>query len=131
MTKTIILMKIIAPIYITLWRKKYALNMNGYRNWHYRVNNALKIAYKQAIREQIEGKRIWEPYKMEMTLFYKRRADLDNIDAVISKFTNDALVEYWCVSDDNVEVFVEKLCKVWWKVKEPYMEIIISEYDKS
>jgi len=31
---------------------------------------------------------------MEMTLFYKRRADLDNIDAVISKFTNDALVEY-------------------------------------
>jgi hypothetical protein len=32
--------------------------MNGYRNWHYRVNNALKIAYKQAIREQIEGKKV-------------------------------------------------------------------------
>lgn len=61
-----------------------------------------------------------------MILYYKRKVDIDNFDSVISKFTNDALVEMGCVSDDNVEIFVEKSCKVWWKdVNNPRMEIEI------
>jgi hypothetical protein len=47
-----------------------------------------------------------------MVLYYKRKSDIDNWDAVISKFTNDALVEFGCVSDDNVDIFIEKTCKV-------------------
>jgi len=51
--------KIIAPLYVTLPRKtkadrKMIINLNNYRNWHYIISNHTKIAYKEAIADQLK-----------------------------------------------------------------------------
>lgn len=100
--------------------------MNWYRNCHYITSNDVKKIFKEIVKPQLKGKKYNTPYWLSLTIYYKRISDLDNWDAVISKFFNDALVELWCVPDDNMEYFIEKHTVVWWKdTKNPRVEINI------
>jgi CRISPR/Cas system endoribonuclease Cas6 (RAMP superfamily) len=111
------MIKVISPLHITLSKKegakKYHLNMNNYRNWHYQVSNNLKKKYKEIISWQIEGKK-FTVANMEYRLFYpdKRRRDKMNVIAVIDKFFMDALVESGCIEDDNDKYVGEVLIRV-------------------
>jgi len=124
-------MKIICPLYIELERKtmknkKVSLNMNWYRNCHFIMSNQVKIKFKEIIQDQLKWKTFKTPYGLCLTIYYARISDLDNWDAVLSKFFNDTLVELWCVPDDNMKYFIEKHTTVWGKdTKNPRMEIEI------
>jgi len=100
------MIKVILPLYIDIPRKtkkdkRYYLNINGYRNWCYIVNNQIKKKFKNKISSQLIFK-LNKP-KIEYKLFYKdkRNRDKMNIITVIDKFFMDALVESNCFKDDN------------------------------
>ena len=86
-------------------RRKFILNLNNYRNTHYRVLNNVKIKYKEFMREQIEKtikKRvdkcciIYTVYKDD-----KRHFDIGNICSIHQKFFEDAVVELGKMEDDR------------------------------
>ena len=95
------------PILITLGvktKKNYYLNLNGYRNWQFRLSNDLKRKFKEQVKDEIAKLTPVEgSCKMTFAIFYptKRLFDVDNIASVVTKFTNDALVELNILAEDN------------------------------
>ena len=107
-------MKIISPLYIDLNRKtkkdkRVYLNLNSYGNVNSFVNNEVKKAYLEAIREQIEGLVIQTPVNITYRVLKpsKRRLDKMNVVAVVSKYLLDALTKVGFWEDDNDD-FVKK-----------------------
>lgn len=104
------------PIYLIMGKKKYSLNLNVYRNLHYRTLNNLKHQFKLVVRDLV--KPIIKKTKMKTTsnslngylIIYKvykgdkRRFDIANICSVVDKFFLDALVELGYLPDDNANV---------------------------
>ena len=93
------------PLYVEMGVKKikrFHFNLNQYRNWHYQVNNNLKIKYKEIVYPQIEGQS-FEKIKLEFTHYKasKRKVDRSNVLSIHEKFFCDALVESGCLVDDN------------------------------
>lgn len=125
--------KIISPLHIDLPRvktkdKRIYLNLNTYRNLHYLVNNNVKIAYLEAIREQIEGKVIQTPVEITYRVLKgsKRRLDKMNVVSVVSKYLLDALTELKCWTDDNDEfIKTETILPTEIDKENPRVEIII------
>ena len=83
--------------------KGWILNLNQYRNTHFRTLNTVKINYKLAIEKQIkEGPK----YNKVMCIYTvypkdKRNFDLGNVCCIHQKFFEDALVELGKLPDDN------------------------------
>ena len=98
------------PLYLVRGKKKpknYWLNLNSYRNWKYHLNNDLKIQFKEAIHSSLAAlDTIKGPIRIVYTFYYpdSRRRDLDNSQAVIAKFTQDALVEEGIIPDDDYTI---------------------------
>lgn len=92
-------------------KKAHYLTLNNYRNWQFQLSNQLKKVFKietiAKIRKltPIEGGCI-----ITYTIYYptNRLFDLDNYGSVLSKFTNDVLVEAEIIEDDNYK-FVNKI----------------------
>jgi len=85
-------------------KKTYYLNLNGYRNWQFQVNNQLKKLFKITVAEDVRNlEPVGGPVRITYSIFYptKRVFDVDNIGTVISKFTMDSLVEFGILVDDN------------------------------
>lgn len=85
-------------------KKNYYLNLNGYRNWQFQLNNQLKKTFKIEVAETIRAlKPVEGKVRVSYLIFYptKRAFDIDNIGSVITKFTHDALVEFGVLEDDN------------------------------
>lgn len=85
-------------------RKKFILNLNNYRNLHYRLLNKAKILYKDIMRGQILSKnkkynRIFIMYTIYQSS--KRKFDIGNIASIHQKFFEDALVELGALEDDR------------------------------
>lgn len=104
-TKSIL---ITSPLFIdverkTMKAKRYYLNMNTYRNLHYRVNNKLKKMYLEQVRDQLEGVKIQTPCDIIYRVIKpsKRRLDKMNVVSVTSKYLLDAITELGCWEDDN------------------------------
>jgi Holliday junction resolvase RusA-like endonuclease len=91
-------------------KKMYYINLNGYRNWAFQLNNSLKKTFKFEVAEEvkqltpIEGK-----CRVSYDIYYPTRRvfDIDNIGSVITKFTHDALVEFGILEDDNYNIVTE------------------------
>lgn len=124
-----------APLYVTLSRdqkngKKYIINMNNYRNWHYRTSNSIKIKYKEILKSQLAGTKIEIPLKLTF-VYYKssnRRTDRANVLSIHEKFFCDALVDYGCILDDNDRYITQTTYKSGGvDKKNPRVEIIIEE----
>lgn len=99
--------KFTSPLWVYVGNKKYILNLNKYRNWHYRVNNFVKIAYKKIMREQIV--KIRKPFKnveISYTVYRdsNRKFDIGNVCSIHQKFFEDACVEYGLIPDDKASV---------------------------
>jgi len=114
-------------------KKKYYLNLNGYRNWHFQLNNQLKKMFKIVVAEDIRKlSRVDNVCKVTYTIYYptKRAFDIDNIGSVITKFTHDALVEFEILEDDNYN-FVNEIAYKFGGVDKdnPRCDVVIIEQD--
>lgn len=99
-------MKFISPLKIFASKaKQWILNLNSYRNTHYRVLNNCKINYKKYMEKQIKKSKRLEKIICVYTAYNatKRKFDLGNVCSVHEKFFEDALVELGKLPDDNVD----------------------------
>lgn len=85
--------------------KSWILNLNSYRNTHYRVLNNCKINYKKYMEKQIKKAKKFKKVICVYTAYNstKRSFDLGNVCSVHEKFFEDAFVELGKLPDDNVE----------------------------
>lgn len=95
-----------SPLFIGVGKRKFILNLNQYRNAHYRITNTAKIKYKEFMMEQILSSKD----KIDKALFiYKvymkdhRRSDVGNVVSIHQKFFEDAVVELGLIKDDKYE----------------------------
>lgn len=96
-------MKFISPLQLMVGlRKKFILNLNQYRNTHFRVLNYAKQLYKDWMKPQI----IKSKKKDKIITVYKvyansnRHYDVGNVCCVHEKFFEDAFVELGKLPDD-------------------------------
>ena len=84
-------------------RKMLRLNLNEYRNTHYRILNNAKINYKEFMKNQIEKAKRLGKALFVYTVYpgSKRSFDIGNICCVHEKFFEDAFVELGKLEDDN------------------------------
>lgn len=106
-------MKIILPLSVTIPRKTkddkvFTLNLNIYRNCHHFVLNQAKIAWKDIVKQSMPQNMIVDcsPFKFVYTVFPNsgRKFDLANVLSIVQKFTDDALIEFGVIPDDNYKV---------------------------
>jgi Holliday junction resolvase RusA-like endonuclease len=117
------MLKIIMPTYLLMWvnkKRRYALNLNTYRNLHFQVNNNLKKKYKELIREQV--KEFATSGQIEIKAIYynwtKRKSDLENNCIVHIKYLLDALVEEHRIKTDDYDTVKRIEFIYWWYEKD-------------
>lgn len=101
-------MSILISSPLSVWvskTKQFILNLNNYRNTHFRLLNQSKINYKEIITPQIDEE-IYYPLKriaIVYTVFKgdKKRFDIGNICSIHQKYFEDALVEAGKLPDDK------------------------------
>ena len=110
-----VLLQINLPLYVTLPRKRvkskrFALNLNIYRNTHFQVLNQAKKIFAYHVKSYLTSVCFSKPYinvpvVLEYTLYRqnKRTIDLSNVISVIDKFTQDVLVDMGILRDDSVD----------------------------
>ena len=83
--------------------KGWILNLNQYRNTHFRTLNTVKINYKECMRSQIATGPKYNKIACIYTVYPKDRRsfDLGNVCCIHQKFFEDALVELGKLPDDN------------------------------
>ena len=114
-------------------KKTYYLNLNGYRNWQFQLNNQLKKTFKIQVAEKV---RELEPVKGKCRITYtihyptRRLFDIDNIGSVVTKFTHDALVEFEILEDDNYKIVEEIVYRFGGIDKDdPRCDVLIEEIE--
>lgn len=83
--------------------KGWILNLNQYRNTHFRTLNTVKINYKLAMQSAISKGPKYSRIACIYTVYPKdkRSFDLGNVCCIHQKFFEDALVELGKLPDDN------------------------------
>lgn len=93
----------VVPLFVQPAKKKYHINLNQYRNWHYQVSNMVKKEYLNQVKNQIENIKFNSKISLIFTLYKgsARKMDRANILSIHEKFFCDALVHCGCIEDDN------------------------------
>ena len=97
-------MKIDLPLEVYYSKnKKFILNLNNYRNAHYRVLANAKKIYSENLVDRINYPTYQNPVRLTYTYYAKtkRRFDMSNPCSVIDKFACDALVKAKVLEDDS------------------------------
>jgi len=97
-------MKIDLPLEVYYSKnKKFILNLNNYRNAHYRILSNAKKIYADNLFDRISYPTYKEPVVLTYTYYAKskRRLDVSNPCSIIDKFTCDALVKAGVLEDDS------------------------------
>lgn len=120
-----------SPLQIFVGKRKFILNLNNYRNTHYRVLNNAKVTYKMIMKKQIEKlPKLQPPIQITYTVFKgdKRNCDIGNICSIHQKFFEDALVELGKLPDDNHNMIKRSIFE-WGGIDKlsPAVEIMIEE----
>ena len=93
------------PLSVPVKGETFTLNLNKYRNAHFRVLAAAKENYTAIVTDlvQLQPRCRFEKAELEYVYFHpsNRRVDVSNPCSVIDKFTCDALVKCGVISDDN------------------------------
>ena len=121
-----------APIQVYT-NKKHIINLNKYRNWHYRVSNQIKKQYCEELYEQLYKLKLTTPIDLIFQLYKgsNRKIDKANIYSIHEKFFCDALVNYGCIEDDNDDYIYEvKHNAAIYDKENPRMDITIIELNK-
>jgi len=111
-------------------KKDFILNLNNYRNTHFRVLNNMKIKYKDVMRPIIVNLPTFSKVQLTYTLYPKTRrlCDVANVCSVHDKFFSDALVELGKLPDDDYR-YVPKVIYEFGEIDKlnPRVEITIQE----
>lgn len=129
-------MKIELPLEVYYSKnKKFILNLNNYRNAHYRILSSAKRIYTENLIPRLKDfKSFDKPVSLKYTYYAKsnRRLDISNPCSIIDKFTCDALVKAGIIEDDSFIQVVEVFYKFGGVEKDnPRCELIISAVDRS
>ena len=84
--------------------KRFGLNLNEYRNAHYRVLSSAKKSISAIVFVALlKEKKIAAPVKVTITLWRKnkKKCDLSNICSIADKFALDAIVRCKIIDDDD------------------------------
>lgn len=98
------------PLTLTLPNKKsWALNLNLYRNTHYRSLNAYKRLFNLEVEPILKDLPVFNKITLTYRLYPKTRREMDiaNVLTVVDKFFSDALVEFGKLPDDNYKHLTE------------------------
>ena len=113
-------------------KKKFILNLNNYRNAHYRVLSISKSLYSDNLVPRLKDfDRFTEPVSLTYTYYArsKRRLDISNPCSIIDKFTCDALVKAEILEDDSFKQIKEVVYKFGGVEKDnPRCELVISKF---
>ena len=106
------LLRIDLPVVVWTSKKtKFILNLNNYRNQHYRTLTTAKNRYQDMIISKLQGRSKIRKRGLLLEYIYfhgnARRVDVSNPLSIIDKFTCDALVKSGILPDDNTEIIKE------------------------
>lgn len=110
--------------------KKYYLNLNYYRNWHFNQSNSIKRKFCENMGCFLTGVKFALPIEISFKLYKSSRRHIDrsNILSIAEKFFCDALVQYGCIPDDSDEYIAATNYKTGGIDKEnPRIEIEVTE----
>ena len=115
--------------YVLVGGKRFALNLNTYRNAHHMILNKAKVNFKNMFYADnpdlydIGGNKL----KISYTIIPndKRRFDIMNIISIVDKFILDALVSADCIPDDSYNYVSYGEIKVGEMVKNNCKKILI------
>lgn len=108
--------------------RKVLLNLNVYRNLHYRVNAEAKIRYCEEMMGQMYRLKLKHPLELHFMLHRgnRRMGDRANVLTIVEKFFCDALVHYQCIPDDNDKYIKQTIYETGEVCKDdPHVEIHI------
>jgi len=127
-------MKIDLPLEVYYTKnKKFILNLNNYRNAHYRILSNAKKIYADNLVDRISHPKYEEPVVLTYTYYAKskRRLDVSNPCSIIDKFTCDALVKAGVLEDDSSKQIKKVIYKYGGIDKEnPRCELVIKKIDQ-
>ena len=113
-------------------KKKFILNLNNYRNAHYRVLSISKSLYSDNLVPRLKGfDSFTEPVSLTYTYYARsnRRLDISNPCSIIDKFACDALVKAEILEDDSFKQIKEVVYKFGGVEKDnPRCELVISKF---
>lgn len=125
-------MKIDLPLEVYYTKnKKFILNLNNYRNAHYRILSNAKKIYADNLIDRISYPKYKEPVVLTYTYYAKskRRLDISNPCSIIDKFTCDALVKAGVLEDDSSKQIKQVVYKYGGVDKDnPRCELILQLY---
>lgn len=100
---------IVVPTEVILPRKtkkdkKFILNLNNYRNGHFRILNESKQKFEKKMDELnpngISTPNIPFPWFFEYQFYLRQRSDIANVGAIVDKYMSDYLVNIGVLPDD-------------------------------
>ena len=102
-------MLILLPLRVQIGRNEdFILNLNNYRNAHYRVLSKAKTNYTADILWRLQGKAKLHFKRARLDYVYyhgsKHGVDVSNPCSIIDKFTCDALVKHGVFTDDTADI---------------------------
>jgi Holliday junction resolvase RusA-like endonuclease len=114
-------------------KKKFILNLNNYRNAHYRVLSTAKKLYSDELVPRLEEfDSFSEPVSLTYTYYArsKRRLDVSNPCSIIDKFACDALVKAEILEDDSFNQIKQVVYKFGGVDKDnPRCELVITKME--
>lgn len=103
--------RIVLPLSVKQTKTKwFHLNLNVYRNAHFRTLHAVKIKYAKLIAKKISKLPVFHgQIAIQYTLYVgsKRKCDLSNVCCIVDKFFCDELTKACKIPDDNYDVIPE------------------------
>jgi len=124
---------IVSPLRVAQSKSKdFILNMNVYRNNHYRTLNNTKKEYESVMENQIQFK-IPKPMKRVSVTYVvypqtRRKFDLMNVVSIHSKYFLDTLVKLGKLPDDSYDYVIKESTAFGGVDKDnPRVEIIIED----
>jgi len=127
-------MKIDLPLEVYYTKnKKFILNLNNYRNAHYRILSNAKKIYADNLVDRISYPKYEKPVVLTYTYYAKskRRLDVSNPCSIIDKFTCDALVKAGVLEDDSSKQIKQVIYKYGGIDKDnPRCELVIKKIDQ-
>ena len=111
-------------------KKMFVLNMNIYRNSHFRTLAKTKKLYGELMAEQVRALPKMEKVILHYQLYPKshRLTDLDNVCSIHAKYIQDCLVYWERIPEDNYKFVIGSTQEMGVVDKiNPRMEVRIEE----
>lgn len=83
--------------------KRFALNLNQYRNAHHHTLNNAKKSFHELMKTTLKNIPRFKSVKLTYTVYPKTKKllDISNVASIVDKFFSDSLVELGIIEDDN------------------------------